>query len=113
MEQILDVVAFDSDGWGLSSIFLAMFDSALTDQKDFYINSLFQSKATSLFENMPQWAYAWGLRDIATLFMALYILFTQRFSPKSYAHPSSPEANNEETADLLYEWSLQAIQPYL
>mmetsp|Transcript_28115 Transcript_28115/g.65366 ORF Transcript_28115/g.65366 Transcript_28115/m.65366 type:complete len:431 (-) Transcript_28115:549-1841(-) len=111
LERIIHMAAFHSDGWGLSSLFLAMFDPE--PQGDFYVNSLVLSRVTPAYEYMPRWTYTIGIRDVITLGMAVSMLWFQRFSPQSVAHPSSPESYQTETAHALYEWSLSAVQPYL
>lgn len=111
---MLQAAGFDVNRWGIASALLALFDDAHKDT-DYYINGWWFRLPELIFQRpTPQWLYRYGLRDAIGNAFAWTVLVTQKLAP-SYAGPavSSPESYNETLQKELYEWSVQAVAPYL
>lgn len=104
---------FPSDGWGLASAFMAIFDA--TDlSHDYYSNSkVYDSFLELVYRHPPRWMDALGIRDALMMNLAFMLQPFQKLGARAAAVRSSTESYNEEIADALYDWSLKAIQRYL
>jgi NAD(P)-dependent dehydrogenase (short-subunit alcohol dehydrogenase family) len=109
--MLVSAGSFDVDGWGLSSVLLSLLDPLNTG--DFYSNTkLFDIAPYALAFQRP-WMYQVGIRDMIGQIMALFVLGTQRALPEAKAVKSSPESYDVILGDSLYDWSMNAVKPYL
>jgi hypothetical protein len=108
---VLKNLAFDANSWGLASTFYAIFDP---NNDDFYINSKFPDMFHYLAPLLKQpWMYRIGLRDLISSWLALGMIFAQKFAPEARGAVSSPESYNVTLQDSLYTWSKQAVAEFL
>lgn len=110
---LLDKLAFDANSWGLASTLFAMLNTTDTDQ-DFYVNSKFPDLFHYLTPVLSKpWMYKLGWRDAVSLPIAMAMMPGQVFSQQAYGTTSSPESYNTTLQDELYQWSMNAVKPYL
>eukprot|EP00591_Stephanopyxis_turris_P000673 CAMPEP_0195511052 /NCGR_PEP_ID=MMETSP0794_2-20130614/3506_1 /TAXON_ID=515487 /ORGANISM="Stephanopyxis turris, Strain CCMP 815" /LENGTH=368 /DNA_ID=CAMNT_0040638589 /DNA_START=161 /DNA_END=1267 /DNA_ORIENTATION=- len=112
---LLNMFAFPSNGWGLSSLLHAMFDRTNDDKGDFYINAgifgIF-SKSFPRVLHRP-WAMKTCVRDFIVMVSSQFVLHAQKFSANVVQVRSSPESYNIAAQDSLYRWSKEAIAKWL
>jgi NAD(P)-dependent dehydrogenase (short-subunit alcohol dehydrogenase family) len=129
---ILCTFGFSVHGWGTSSALQAMFDippninntgdgnnkDNVTDAlalHDYYVNTSVLAPFQWMFRLTTAWMYQVGIRDVLTFVGSGTAVFIQKFfrPPLAYATNSSPESYNVQLQDAFYDWSYEAIRPYL
>ncbi len=134
IHSIVNRFGFSIEGWGLASILQAIFfdenignsgsESISKNQKsatltnDFFVNTYWTVWFSRLFLNLDfilgqPLVYKSGLRDCIANAAANMMLFTQKLLPFSGPSPSSPESYNIDLQDQLYQWSREAVSPWI
>lgn len=112
-KHVMTAGAYDVNGWGLSSLLLAIFDNKAAGSADFYTNTGMFDVAHYVMAYQTHWMYKFGVRDVIGSVMAFSVLLTQRLLPDAKSAASSPESYDEALGDALYEWSMTAVKPFL
>ena len=121
--SLLSIMAFPVDGYGLSSIFTAMFynngttpdatTTSTTNFDDYFVNT----KLTKLYQDppYPSWlSTATPFMDMyATIAAFGYMMPFQRFTAWTGPIKSNYFTYDVELQENLYEWSLQAVSSWL
>lgn len=122
--EFLERFAFPVAGAGISSALNAMFRSdeelgdALSTEEDgrsIVANSRIVEYLPLKNVWMSEWVTKLGWRDGIVDFAGLILLLGQRFTFEEFLiQRSSPESyNNKSGRDVLYEWSLKEVEPWL
>jgi NAD(P)-dependent dehydrogenase (short-subunit alcohol dehydrogenase family) len=108
-------LAFPANGFGLASVFKAMFrDDEHDENLDFFINTKIMQALSAGIDWMPSFMYTWlPLRDISAFIGSIAIIHFQRFFPLVGPIASSPQSYDLEIQESLYEWSKQAVSQWL
>lgn len=118
-KNVLDVFAFQSDGYGLAPILFAMFhpDAGLKDgvYNDYVSNcSVLHEKIISATEQL------WNLmspipffREATVSISANVVLLSQKVFASVDFRSTSSDGYNVEKQDALYEWSKEAVQVWM
>jgi len=128
-QAIFEAVAFPYNGFGISSILHAIFDTTahttkstgnhnplLPSHHDFYINTIGRNAASSISDqHVPAWTYQLvPLRDIVMASFAYgFLLPFQRLIPTRAVDSSSHASYDKTLQKELYDWSLLAISEWL
>lgn len=115
LKYFLDIFAFQSDGFGISPILFAMFDTSGGDTDDFIGSNTLNagSKFFKLLESLLRLG-KWPLvRLTFTSVGAGIVLIFQKFFAKVGYSLTSVEGFNMVYQDALYDWSLDALKPWL
>lgn len=111
---LLHPFSFPADGYGIKSALMAIFD--LQEEGDFVTNS---GVLNAIVQILPRWFYSsWAyklrIRDFLSSIIGFIILQTQRFCLVSIrSRRTSPEADNKDAQEALYQWSYETVKPYL
>lgn len=116
--DLLKLLAFPVNGWGISSSLHAMFrddnnanndsDELSRMENDYIGNAKF-----NVFRFFPKNVPNVILRDMIVFLMAASFLWVQKLSAETSYERSSEVSYNTTIAVDLYDWSLQTIAPYL
>lgn len=114
-KNILDLFAYQSDGFGIAPILFAMFDTSGGDNDDF-VRSNSITKGGIIFKSLEKILRItnWPLgRLCLTSFGASFILVVQKFFADVGYGLTSAESFNTVYQDILYTWSLEVLKPWL
>jgi Short-chain dehydrogenases of various substrate specificities len=128
-KSVLDIFAFRSDGYGLASILFAMFhgDVGATgfnnnnnnnnkDQhsKDYVTNcGILGGKLLSVIDKLVAIFPVRYYRETLTWLGGMGLLLFQKAFASVDFRPTSREGYNVEQQDALYQWSKEAVKPWM
>jgi NAD(P)-dependent dehydrogenase (short-subunit alcohol dehydrogenase family) len=115
LKYFLDIFAFQSDGFGISPILFAMFDTTGGDTDDFIgSNSLTAGGKFFKFMKSLLRLGKWPLvRLTCTSMGAGIVLVLQKFFANVGYSLTSVEGFNMVYQDALYDWSLDVLKPWV
>mmetsp|Transcript_628 Transcript_628/g.1921 ORF Transcript_628/g.1921 Transcript_628/m.1921 type:complete len:401 (-) Transcript_628:36-1238(-) len=114
---IMSHMAYPPDGFGLSSILHAMFESRSgVEGKDWVVNTKVFHEFGSAFVSLgwdANWTSETGFRDLIVWISATTTLYAQKFFGEVIWSKSSPESYEIALQDSLFEWSRDAVSDWL
>eukprot|EP00542_Grammatophora_oceanica_P005223 CAMPEP_0194066568 /NCGR_PEP_ID=MMETSP0009_2-20130614/86093_1 /TAXON_ID=210454 /ORGANISM="Grammatophora oceanica, Strain CCMP 410" /LENGTH=392 /DNA_ID=CAMNT_0038719533 /DNA_START=17 /DNA_END=1195 /DNA_ORIENTATION=- len=107
---LLPLYAFPYDGYGIKSALTAILTVG-EDEADYYTNSRITNLGDYIF---PAFVRIHPIRDILGFFFAHVVMTVlQKTIAGTTQGSTSPESKDESLQQSLYDWSYNAVKPYL